>query len=74
MPSSSAADYPAPGTPLQCHRCSKYIGESSVALEIVAVTKDRDIKDTVSRPREVFTCRCGWFNVFKPTRLALAEG
>lgn len=51
---------------VRCHRCSHYLGETAVEMELVGVVKERDIHEMISHPRSSWKCKCGWTNVYKP--------
>lgn len=58
---------PDADTKVRCHRCSKFLGEALVPMELIAVVREKDLIDLIRKPRETRICKCGWTNVFVPT-------
>ena len=52
---------------IRCHRCSYFIGEAPGPLEFVGVVKGRRQREQITLPRLCWRCKCGWFNVYRPT-------
>lgn len=62
MPDSSVSEQ----VKLRCHRCSHFLGEVPGPVELVGVMRVADLMSSMTVPRYVYRCKCGWMNVFHP--------
>jgi hypothetical protein len=53
---------------VRCHKCSRFVGESDCELDVIAIVKERELREAVALPRVSYTCKCGWVSVFRPLR------